>query len=616
MSWAPRQNFAPGGTWELWWELNRETYLREKHRSAGCVSFLKPWPAVELTNKQLDLLGPSNKLIVDEVLPALIKALRDQREREQASPDIVSSSLLALAKYREEGRPDVRQEILPFVVRGEPLVQEAAVIALGILRDERNVPLLAALLFDDDHALRAQGIQLCAPLSERTRACAALALGETSYQVKPECVVEIVGALVRGLESSARTAPTCDFQVACLTALGLSRLPIDERLAFAESTRSNMDRLTCRQDEVLWLLSYLERAGGSDLERAQVPIAIARLLDDTGDHDSLREHAALCLIAHLEPGAAVGRALQTSCIQALGTLGAGTGEPIAARIRASLLQLAASEQDEATCIAMIALAQVAARRGSDPARDLELSERARSARDFLIGTLRSESAPRRSWAALALGVLERELANGKGEAAPESRAALLEALSSAVEPEEFEPLALAIGLAGLTSAKEELRARLSRSGSARVCGSAALALGLIQDQDASTQILERLRRFKFPPDFVVPAAEGLSLIGDRTVVQECVTALGRVWGRAPQTAVSAALGRLADGRSLASLIDLLEDEEQTDRARGLAAAAIGDIIQSESVSWHERIAVGCNFCVPAPILCSPARWSGVLDVLR
>jgi HEAT repeat protein len=213
-------------------------------------------------------------------------------------------------------------------------------------------------------------------------------------------------------------------------------------------------------------------------------------------------------------------------------------------------------------------------------------------------------------------VLERELAGGTGEAAPESRDALLKALSSAVEPEEFEPLALAVGLAGLTSAKEELRARLSRSGSARICGSAALALGLIQDENASAQVLERLRRFKFPPDFVVPAVEGLSLIGDRSVVQECVAALGGVWGRSSQTAVSAAIGRLADGRSLASLIDLLEDEEQTDRARGLAAAAIGDIIQSDPVSWHERIAAGSNCCVPAPILCSPERWSGVLDVLR
>jgi HEAT repeat protein len=611
------QNVPGAEPWQLWWSLNREHFLRPavSFEGPGCPSGI-PWPATEYDARD-DRLRPSAKFIDGRVQPALVKALELQGQCESPDPSIVASCLVALSKCRTRGSDDVRGLILPWLASEDQAILEATVIALGQLSEERNVPLLEALLINDERALRAQAPELRTPITERIRACAAFALAETASRVDVELRQAIAAVLVGVVEDDAGGV-TRDLRIACVTALGLIRLPFGGPVSLPAGSHppdSTRLRPVSTEELVLWLLHHLGREDIPDLERAQVPIALARQLYGARCLDALRERVGARLIHVIQTDGSL--AVVSSCLLALGELGDSDGDAVDVRIRELLLDVAVRNEHAATAgIALLAIGHVAGRAGHEEVGELWGVETAASARAFLTRELRATQPSRRAWAALSLAVLERALALGQGEAAPESRAALLEALSGASAPEEFAPLALAVGIAGIRSASAELRARLVRSRSPAILGAAALALGLIRDSPAAPLILEALRRTKFHPDAVSPAAEGLSLIGNASDVLALVEALGMVSGRSSHAAIAAALERLGDYRSLDPLVRLLEDPDRTYDARGCAAAVLGDIAGLSPVLWSEQAAAGANFIAPAPILFSPETWTGLLDRMR
>ena len=219
--------------WQYWWGFNREPYLNLKsHIHAGNVVtgsddfFLGRGEKAQ----SRDSLRPSESMIREKVVPALVKALQNEQ-----SNDIISGCLVALAKIGdakdESGQSKMAQHIMSRLTDGSQEIQETSAVALGILANEANIGLLTALLNNDGSTLRNMKVLFNGAVPDRTRAFAAYGLGLIGYKASPEGRQAVVDALIAMLEGEAKQMGQRDIPVACLTALGLTALPIDPTAA-------------------------------------------------------------------------------------------------------------------------------------------------------------------------------------------------------------------------------------------------------------------------------------------------------------------------------------------------------------------------------------------------
>jgi HEAT repeat protein len=601
--------------WQYWWELNKEPYLDLKRNlyERRVATGSDEWFSTGRRVAAQDTLRPTPERINAAVVPALFAAL----DRSQSN-DVITGALIALAKIGDQadetGHSRFARRIATFLTHANQEVAETSALALGILGDENEAELLMALLRDDRSGLRTLGVHFVAAVPERTRAFAAYALGLLGEHASQPTARAIVEALSKPLVDGGRSFAKRDIPVACALALGLVRLPPAE--SEAELT-PEAGRLLVREDQIAWLLERFRDRRAWSLIRAQAPRSLALLSADLETTSPARVSVVEALLASLDSRPADDAYVQQSCVLALGMLGDCDGDKLDAQIRTGLLRAYADCADQQVKrFALIALGQVAGRAGSGAGEPLAgLNGKKDDPRGFLLNRLQKGQSNERCWAALALGVLERALADQKLATSSDARGALRAALGDASSAHEVGAYAIALGIIRDAAAGDVLLAKLNKVGDPDACGYVALALGMIGDA-RSTQVIQTIvTKSKYQPDLLRSAATGLGLLGNREVGQSLIDMLAGASALSSQAAIASALGTIGDARSLDPLLTMLADEGKTERARGFAAAALGIVADKEPHPWVSRLSIGTNYRASSETLMSPDGGTGVLQIL-
>ena len=616
--------------WQYWWGFNKEPYinLKSKIHSGSVVTGSDDFFLGHGEKEQArDNLKPSPAVIRGKIVPTLKEALRSERQN-----DILDACLIALAKIgdseAEDGSEPMADDIKKFLTNPNQQLAETAAVALGILANDspENVGILLSLVADDPSTLRGDyGVQMTNAVQVRTRAFAAYGLGLIGHSAGDETRARINAALVELLDGEGKQMGTRDVQVACITSMGLSPLPLDPTAALLELRDAKdatgwpkPEAVTNRQEQIAFLMNYFEDTLGNNfMISAHVPMAVARLMQDLPPDHALRGMVATRFIQDTKRLSKAAREIQQSCIQALGQIGDCDGDSVDVAIRSALMEVGEQLADpQCKRFALIALGQAAGRPGKGEGGPLAgLEGKKDNPRSHLMTALSKEQSGVRPWAALGLAILERSLEDEKQPSSQDAKRALRESLREAKSPSEVGGYAIAVGIAKDTQAQEVLRAKLEKVSDDEARGYCAVGLGLLDDRTAIEPIQEIIAKSKYKPDLLKSAAIGLGLLGDKSIVDTLVTMLDEATGLSSQAALASALGFIGDTRSVDPLIGMLQDDQKTALARGFAAAALGIVADKEELPWNTKVSVNINYRANTTTLTSPEQGTGILDLL-
>ncbi len=606
---------GPDGTrWQTWWGFNKDAFLGLRARvgaggllAGSDVAFL---PGREPTQ---DELQPTAEDIHGKVKPALRAALATERQN-----DVLSGLIVALAKLGDRpGETEVAGWIAPFLAHPNQELAETAAVALGILGNEREIDFLRAILEGDAETLRARGVALSGPPSERTRAFAAFGLGLVGQRAPGAARERAVEALVGWMQREAARASQAEIPVACITALGLLPLPSDPLVPIPPSA-TRPSRVASIEEQLQWLAWTLERRDLSPLVRAHVPVAMARLLRvESSASAAARALAVERIAARLARELDESGDVRLGCVIALGLVGNGSNRGVDVLVRERLRNVHDSLRDvQAGHFALMALAQASARPGSGSVPLAALDAGKDGSRAFLLERLASGASSTRCYAALALGVLERGAADAGAGQSGDVLLALRMSLDDARSPDEIGAFALALGLAHDTASIGTLRKQLDTVSDVEARGHVAVALGLVGDRASIQRIQEIVAKSKYRPDLLRNTALALGLLGDKALVPQLVDMLRNATGLAARAAIASALGLIGDRRSIEPLLAMLSDREHcTDLARAFAAVALGMCCDKELLPWNAKLAADSNYRASTATLYSPDTGTGILDIL-
>ncbi|HUH13014.1 MAG TPA: HEAT repeat domain-containing protein, partial [Longimicrobiales bacterium] len=602
-----------GTSWNLWWHFNRHPHLALKsHIGGGQVIsgsddfFLGHGGS----GGARDSLRPSPARVRAIAVPALLAALEAS-----PSPDLATSALVALARIGEDPTGEAARisgAIRRFTAHANQEVAETAVLSLGILGDAAELDLLARILDGDlDGLRRLDRLEPGMRVAERTRAFAAYALGLLGREAGGYERLRIVRALARTLEREGSRSASQDVPVACVLALGLVPLGVDGSDQAGEVRRTAV--LVTRQQQVRFLLWAFDHGGLDPLVRAHVPTSVARLLDGVPEGSALRALALRRLLEPLEKKGSEPVAVRQSAALALGDLCDGDGDPWDAAARRALMGAAEGDaESQVRHFALIALAQCSGRPGAGAGDALAGTPEARS---FLLRQLGRGRSEIRAWSAIALGLLERSVADSGRLPSADALSALRTSLAQARSPSEVGAYALALGLARDAGAREVLLERLEKVSDPDARGYVALGLGLIGAREAVGAIESVLERSRYQPELLRSAAIALGLLGDKAVVADLLAMLEKARALSSQAAIASALGQIGDTRSLEPLAAMLADGTKTDLARAFAAVALGIVCDREDLPWGSELSSGVNYRANPATLTSAEAGTGVLDIL-
>lgn len=609
-------------TWHFWWGFNKEPYLNLKesiHTGAiqtGSDDFFGTGKGTD--SKQT--LRPSETTIRTKVVPAMIKALETER-----SNHIITGALVALAKIgdakNESGRSEMFEKIRPFLAnQGEAEIGETAAVALGILANDSQeiVDLLIWLLEDKvvDIRNKYKDVQFENEVPMRTRAFAAYGLGLIGYRSTDIARKQQIASALVGMLDKSKRMGTRDIPVACITSFGLVPLefdPNDDQLGNGRQTE-----IKTRNDQLRFLIEYYKDDNQEYLNQAHAPTAMARLLTvepPVPGTSKLRAEVVKQLMSELTKGAKTTQEEMQSCVLALGEIGDCDNDTWDVEIRKSVLGVTDVIKDQQTqYFSFIAAGEIGGRPGSgegDPVAG------AKDVRKFLLDMLSKGKSAEKSWAGLAIGVMERGLEDAKLKSAqsPDMAKAVSNALADAKSPLEIGAYAIALGLMKDVDSKLVLTEKFGKVSDADAQGYCAVGLGLMNARDSTKAIQEVVRKSIYKPELLRSAAIGLGLLGDKSIVPELIDMLARANAQSSQAAIASALGFIGDVRSVDPLLKFIEDKEKTDGARGLAAAALGIVADKEPLPWNSKISVDINYRANTPTLTSPDAGTGILDIL-
>lgn len=609
-------------TWDFWWGFNKGQYLNIKasiHNTGpvtGSDDWIIGWGAEEQVK---DTLKPSQKQIRENVVPALLKVLAEERGN-----DLITGALIALAKVgdvlTESDTSEFEQVIKQFLLDSNQEISETAAVALGILANDASVELLTQLM-NDDPAVRSFLGKSEVPF--RTRAFAAYGLGLIGHATSDnELRKQVATSLALILNSPSFSKR--DLKVAAMVSFGLT--PVDRASMEGSFASLSPEQLagSSRGEQIAYLLGYYDETNRrTDKKtrhyrvRAHAPTAMARLLSDQGSAmDSTRTTVIRKMLEGVRRYSKYHKDIQQSCVLALGQLvDSRGGESCHADAREALELISKKGEQQAKRFALISMAQIAARPApSDLSLKNPIGGR-RALRKALVSRMTRAKGEQAAWAGLAIGVHARALVDGRQSAIDQGA---LDALRSAAErsktPARAGAYMLALGLCKDLDSAELILDKLESFSIDETRGHCAVALGLMNYSQAIQPISDILAGSEFRPDLLKQAAVALGLLGDKTMVPRLVDMLGKAKSMSSQAAIASALGTIGDKNSIDGLIEMLADDGKTQTARGFAAVALGIVCDKEMLPWNTKIGTNINYRANTVTL-TGVNGTGILDIL-
>ena len=594
--------------WTFWWEFNKEPYLnlKSKIHSGGVRSGSDGYFLGHGQKDQAkDSLRPSEEQIRQKVVPALLNALENETNN-----DIVTGCLIALGKIGdvkdEAGESAFEAAIRPHLKSKVQEIRETAAVALGILANDKSVPLLQDLMLDTAAGRGEVGSN---EVNIRTRAFAAYGLSLVGARTADEELRgKIVESLVQVLETDQSSMR--DIRVASLISLGL--VPLNTiRNAEAADEEGNEPPGASRVGQIEYVLGYLQDDDNHWMVRSHAPAALARLMNGlpAEDYAAYKEKIAPELIDRIEKKSKETKEVIQSCALALGQIGDRDEDKLDAEIRKALIAATKDQSDQQTKrYTLIALAQVGGSLGeSDVPTKNDVSK-------HLTSTLAKGSSALQPWAGLSLGVYGRKLTDA-GETPPaDVTTALRTTLDKEKAADKVGALAIGAGILADQDAITILLDKLDRIKEVEARGYVSVALGLANAREAIEPIQKIIRESKYQPDLLKQAAVSLGLLGDKELVPDLIEMLSNAKGLSTQAALASALGAIGDQRSIDPLVAMLENKDLTDSARGFAAVALGIVADKETLPWNSKISVDLNYRASTPTL-NDTGGTGILNIL-
>ncbi len=601
--------------WAVWWEFNKAPYMQlrlavqtDDEAVTGDIGFFTGRGSAKSGDASL---LPDRGQIENLIRPALERALDSADNR-----DTATAALLALARIGEAEPADPQsstQPMLPHLRGGTQEVRETAALALGLFGEQRSLPLVFGLLRDTEIGRKASGLPKVDP---RTRTFAAYGLGliasETEYvPLRRELCAQLCSALPKALKAAQP-----DLAIAIVSALGQAPLP---PIALGAEFDDDLPAWSSLEAQIELQVGLIENAKLDPLIRAHAPIAAARLiaLSRTEVNPDRLEGARLrlaeALLSMLDPRRSSDNLaeLRQSAAQALGRIGDSDGDRVDQRIRERLIEL----QDPDRLVERFALISLG-RIGANPGYGEGLAGGRPAILTHLLRRLEHGSGGIEQWAALALGVLQRDtlIAGGSTVGLERGSEALLEALRDARATDQIAAFAIANGIHGHAEARPLVEEQLDRVNEPTARGHVLVAVGLLR-HDA---LVERLRKIavesEYRPELLRQTATALALMGDKSISMVLAERIGGSSSIAIQAAAANALGLIGDRRAVEPLIEMLQDESGCDLSRAFAAVALGLVADRRLLPWTARYSVDTNYSATVDSLNSPTG-NGILNLL-
>jgi HEAT repeat protein len=620
--------------WQYWWGFNKEPYLNLKaaiHSAGEQTGSDDFFLGQGQDGQQRNTLKPSETTIREQIVPALIRSL----EASDKENDIATGCMIALAKIGdakdESGKSRMAEQIIKRLGDSNQEISETAAVSLGILANEANIDLLVHLLHDEGDKVRAQVSQVAGALPysgrvpERTRSFAAYGLGLIGKKASIDGKKKIVDALLRYMEQPG-IANQREVPVACLTSLGLTPLEVDPSFTLPDLSKGfeKPAKVTNLQEQVLYLMSFYTASPTSTnyLQQAHAPVAVSRLIPAREPKlTPLYDAVVKRFVADISSNSGARNEAIQSCTVALGQMADCDDDPHDVAVRKALMGVKDAHADQQSrFFALVALAQACGRPGTGEGNTavggVVTKDKDANARNFLLEQLsKAKQGNHRAWVAIAMGVMERALADRQFPTSPEVQLALRQELEKAKTPIEIGGMSIALGILEDSAAAELMIAKLEKSSDDEARGYVAVGLGLLNERKAIPAITEVVKKSKYKADLLKSAAIGLGLLGDKEIVPQLLEMLSSAEALSSQAAISSALGFIGDARSVTPLIDLLQDGTKTPRARGFAAVALGIVADKDTLPWNSNISVNINYRANTPTLTSPSEGTGILDIL-
>jgi HEAT repeat protein len=595
--------------WEPWWAFNRDPFLNLKaviHDGdlvLGSDNYFLGHAPLELVR---DRLRPSDEVIRDEIVPALLNVLATESDN-----DLVTGAQVALAKIGDRAGGEqsnlVVERLTGFLSSSNQEIAETAAVSLGIHADPRSLEILHELLYDTDRGHKLVGAH---EVHWRTRAFAAYGLGLVGYRsTDPVVRRRVVLDLTEALDGPVLRLPTPDIAVACLTALGLVPLSEDPNCMLLADER--LVATHCRRGQLRWLMDFSARPKLNYMVQAHVPTAIARLVASADFNLGMRKEAAATLIA-LATARSGQSELRASAIQALGAIGNSGNSVVDRELRATLIKLAREAREpETRTLALIAVGQAGGRRrGVEPDDTQGLDE----VRQFLTERFSKGRSSDRPFVALALALLERHVMDAGLSGSDATMELLQVAFVGAKTPREVGAFGVSLGVMRDSDSAPALIKKLSEISDDRARGYICIGLGLMNSRESVDPLRDLLANSRYRTLLMREVAISLGLLGDKDVVDELVMQLHAATSLTAQSSIASALGTIGDARSIPPLLEMLQDQEINVRARAFAAVALGIVSDKEPLPWNAKIAVGVNYKANPPTL-TDGQGTGILDIL-
>lgn len=588
-------------SWRYWWYYNSKPYLDLK-RTAQARAVITGSDDFFLGTGSGDGVRPDSVLIHDVIVPHLIEALESE-----SSQQVLTSALLSICRL--EGNAEYRQQaeatIVELLAHTDLIVVEVAAISLGILGSDTSAVTLAALLADNPQGRKLHGGHAVA---DRIRAFAAYGLGQIGMRTeRVEVQRYIASQLQATFDSSGPTE--FDVRIACLLSMG--SVPLESDPDYVVPIKTSLNASVCLEAQVEWATRVALDGNLDQFIRAHAPTTLGRLLRHTqpGSHLDQKARVASLLMEALERGSDAPRQFVQSSAIALGQIGDSDNDELDVAIRAALQQAANKASDQAARnFAWISLAQVSARPGTDGT-----TPAAAETRKALLAAVKRGSTMQKPWAVLAIGVLERSLADAEQPTSGEMAGFLRQTLEQTRSPELTSATVVALGILRDSASEALLIKVLNRTSDSSVRGYVMVSLGLIRARASLPQIEKILVQSKYRPELVETAAVSLALMHDAQLVPKLVEMLESNSSVHAQGAICFSLGNMGDVRAAEALIERSSDAELGAVARGLALEALGLVAERFELPWNTEISVNTNYLANPTSLSNP-DIVGVLDL--